>query len=130
MFDFSNPTVSQDQTLALQSQLLSFMREALVHDKGYIVFSIKDLSSFEFTYYYSDGHNVDVLYEESREETVDRILYTIDCECLKSIRGDSEKVGHILRYLFNYIVGGISAGVLTDKYGVKDHSLIFKPDEP
>ena len=126
MFESKNPQLGQDQTLALQSQLMEYIRDALVYDKGYMVFSIKDLSTFEFTNYYSDGNNIDVMYEETRDETIERILYVIDCADLTYARGNGELISDILKYLFNYVVGIISANLLHEKYNIKDFSHIFE----
>lgn len=130
MFNISDPSVSQDQTLALQSQVLSYVREALNYDKGCLVFSIKDLSAFEFEIYYSDGNNVDARYEETREETIRRILFTLNCKELKSVKGDINAINDLIRYLFNYIVGVISLHVMNEKYSVADHSGDFKWESP
>ncbi len=126
MFDFSGTEMKQDQTLALQSKILEFIREALIYDKGYVVFEIKNLDAFEFNVYYSDGSKIDAQYDETRDETIDRILYTIDCAGLNKHKGDTRKIDDIIRYLYNYIVGLISASNLHKKCGIRDVSYIFK----
>ena len=121
----SNTKVTQDQSLELQSKIIAYVREALVYDNGYLVFEVKDLSSFEFDFYYSSGSEIKVLYEETRDESLDRILFVINCKDFhKTTNNDDLNV--IMVYLYNYVVGFISANILYDKYKVKDYSHIFK----
>ena len=126
MFDFSTKVLTQDQMLVLQSKILDFVREALVYDKGYVVFEITNLGVFEFNIYYSDGSTIDAQYEETRTETIDRILYTIDCKELNKYKNDTMIINDIIRYLYNYIVGMISSNILEETHHIKNFSFIFK----
>ena len=102
---------------------MGYVREALIYDKGYLVFEVKDLSSFEFDFYYSSGTEIKVNYDETKDETRNRILYTINCNDLRTKKVD---IDLLMKYLYNYIVGFISANILFEKYGVKDYSYMFK----
>jgi len=126
MFDFSTKVITQDQTLLLQSKILDFVREALVYDKGYVVLEIANLGIFEFNIYYSDGSTVDVHYDETRFETIDRILYTINCKELKKYKSDKLIIGEIIGYLYNYVVGMISSSILEETHHIRNFSFIFK----
>ena len=126
MFDFSTKVLTQDQMLVLQSKILDFVREALVYDKGYVVFEITNLGVFEFNIYYSDGSKIDAQYEETRTETIDRILYTIDCKELSKYKNDTMIINDIIRYLYNYVVGMISSNILEETHHIKNFSFIFK----
>ena len=126
MFDFSTKVLTQDQMLVLQSKILDFVREALVYDKGYVVFEITNLGVFEFNIYYSDGSTIDAQYEETRTETIDRILYTIDCKELNKYKNDTMIINDIIRYLYNYVVGMISSNILEETHHIKNFSFIFK----
>ena len=126
MFDFSTKVLTQDQMLVLQSKILDFVREALVYDKGYVVFEITNLGVFEFNIYYSDGSTIDAQYEETRIETIDRILYTIDCKELSKYKNDTMIINDIIRYLYNYVVGMISSNILEETHHIKNFSFIFK----
>jgi len=118
--------ISQDQRLELQAKLISFVKETLIYDEGYVVFEVKDLGSFEFDFYYSSGSEIKVSYEETRDETTNRILFTLDCAALHRNKKARDNLNHIINYLYNYIVGFISANILYEKYGVKDFSYLFK----
>ena len=126
MFDFSTKVLTQDQMLVLQSKILDFVREALVYDKGYVVFEITNLGVFEFNIYYSDGSTIDAQYEETRTDTIDRILYTIDCKELNKYKNDTMIINDIIRYLYNYVVGMISSNILEETHHIKNFSFIFK----
>ena len=129
MFNMSDSSISQDQSLALQSAIIAFVRDARVYKIGYEVFEVKDLSTFEFCHYYSDGKNLDVTPDETRNETIDRILFTIDCAELWRIKDDSELVNYTMKYLFNYCIGIISANVLYEKHGISDKTVIFRGED-
>ncbi len=118
--------ISQDQRLELQSKLIGFVREALIYDTGYIIFEVKDLNSFDFDFYYSSGSEIKVSYEETRDETLNRILFTLDCASLHENKKARDNLNKIINYLYNYVVGFISANILYEKYGVKDFSYLFK----
>jgi len=62
MLDFGDSAITQDQTMSLQSKIIDFVREALVYNKGYVVFEVVDLDAFEFNFYYSDGSTVEAHY--------------------------------------------------------------------
>ncbi len=127
LFVSTNDTkISRDQRLELQSKIMGFVREALVYDKGYVVFEVKDLSSFDFDFYYSSGSEINVNYEETKDETKNRILYTLDCSELHGNNKANDSIDLLMQYLYNYIVGFISANILFEKYGIKDHSMKFK----
>ena len=126
MFDITESSLSQDQSLAIQSKVLEYIREALVYDKGYVILSVVDIGQLEFDIFYSNGNDINAVYEETREETIDRILYTIDCADLRRIRGDSGNVNHVIRYIYNFVVGAIGLNVLYEKYGVVDCSARFR----
>lgn len=125
LFELTDKNVTRDQSLALQSKILDYFRNALTLNKGYMVFEVVDASTFEFDFYYSSGSEIRATYEETREETVARIVYTIDCAELRSIENIDEYLSDIMRYIFNFIVGFISAGILWEQHGVKDHSAMF-----
>lgn len=124
-----NSKVSQDQSLALQGKIIEYVREALIYDTGYLILEIRDLGSFDFNFYYSSGSEIEAKYDETRDETIDRILYTLSCSEFKEKCESGAKLSVIMQYLYNYIVGFISANVLCEKYGIKDHSTIFKKEE-
>lgn len=105
---------------------MSFVREALVYDKGYVVFEVKDLDSFDFDFYYSSGTEINVNYGETKDETKNRILYALSCEEFHNNKYTNENIDSIMQYMYNYIVGFISANILFEKCGVKDHSYRFK----
>jgi len=129
MFDFSTKVITQDQTLVLQSKILDFIREALVYDKGYVVFEVANLGVFEFNIYYSDGSTVDAHYDETRTETIDRILYTIDCKELKKYKSNNIIINEIIKYLYNYVIGMISSNILEETHHIKNFSFIFKKNK-
>lgn len=126
MFDIGNSSISQDQTLALQSQVLAYVREALTYDKGYCVLAVKDLGSFEFEYYYSDGSNIEARPDETRLETIDRILITLSCSELKNIKNGTANINDVIRFVYNYIVGILSSNFLAEKYKILDHSNLIR----
>lgn len=126
MLDFSDTNITQDQALVLQSKIIEYIREALVYNKGYVIFELVDLSAFEFNFYYSDGSSVKAQYDETRSETIDRILFTIDCKELKRREFTGDRINDIIKYLYSYIVGIIGTKILYEKHGIKDVSLIFK----
>ena len=126
MFNMAEPSISQDQSLALQSQVLAFVREALIYDKDFVVFAVKELGTFEFEFYHTDGKRINALYEETREETIDRILFTIDCSQLCKIKGDTNAINDIMKYLYNYVVGVLSVYTMHDRFDIVDRSNMFR----
>ena len=126
MFDTGDPSLSEDQALALQSAILAYMREALTYDRGFMVFAVKNLDLFEFEFYYSNGSTVDVKYEETRQETVERILYTLDCSELNHENNKDINKDDVIKCIYNYVVGILSVNVLSVKFDIMDHSGIFK----
>jgi len=126
MLDFRDTAITQDQTLVLQSKIIEFVREALVYNKGYVIFEVVDLSAFEFNFYYSDGSTVKAQYEETRSETIDRILFTLDCTELKRREYSGDRINDIIRYLYNYMFGALGVRILNEKHGIKDASHVFK----
>lgn len=127
MFDVKKELkISRDQSLGLRAKLIEYMREALANKKGWVIFEVKDLDTFEFDFYYSSNGEIVVRYEEPKEATLDRILYTINCQELTSISNIDDTIDDMLQHLYNYIIGFISANILHDKYGLGDHSLTFK----
>lgn len=128
MLDFSDTAITQDQTMALQSKIIEFVREALIYNKGYVIFEVLDLDDFTFNFYYSEGSSIAAKYDETREETIERILFTIDCKELKRREYTGERINNIIRYLYNYVVGQVSANIMYEKYGIRDVSLIFKDE--
>ena len=120
MFDMTESSISQDQSLVLQSQVLAYVREALVYDKGYVVFAVKDRSTFEFEIYHTDGNSIAAQYEETREETIDRILFTISCADFCKYKNDSKALNVCMKYLYNYFLGALNYVELVDTYGISD----------
>lgn len=118
--------ITQDQSLALKSKIIDYVRNALIYNRGYLVFEVKDLSSFEFDFYYSSGVEIEARYEETREETINRIIYTLECKQLREANVSADYLDKIMLYLYNYIVGFISSNVLYEKYNVEDKSWIFR----
>lgn len=128
MFDMTESSISQDQSLVLQSQVLAYVREALVYDKGYVVFAVKDRDTFEFEIYHTDGNSIAAIYEETRDETIDRILFTIDCKEFCKFKNDTKTLNVCMKYLYNYFVGALNYIELQTKYGIKDETDIFRDD--
>lgn len=93
------------------------------------MFEVANLGVFEFNIYYSDGFKIDAHYDETRTETIDRILYTIDCKELKKYKSNNIIINKIIRYLYNYVIGMISSNILEETHHIKDFSFIFKENK-
>ncbi len=130
MFDMTESSISQDQSLVLQSQVLAYVREALVYDKGYVVFAVKDRSTFEFEIYHTDGNSIAAQYEETRDETIDRILFTIDCKVFCKLKKDAKALNVCMKYLYNYFLGALNYLDLQEKFGISDETDIFRNEYP
>ncbi len=130
MFDISHPSISQDQSLALQSEILDFIRSAIGVDKGYEVLEIADLETFEFCHYYSDGSKIDARPDETRDETIDRVLFTIDCAQLKKIKDDREELNHVMSLIYDYAVGAISSWLLRENFNIEDYTNVLRENTP
>ncbi len=126
MFDMTESSISQDQSLVLQSQVLAYVREVLVYDKGYVVFAVKDRDTFEFEIYHTDGNSIAAIYEETRDETIDRILFTIDCKEFCKLKNDTKALNVCMKYLYNYFIGVLSYLALQTNYDIKDETDIFR----
>ena len=122
----SDDRITQDQRLALQSKLIEYMREALAQEKGWVVFEVEDLETFEFDFYYSSSGEIKSRIEEPKQQTLDRILFTINCVELNALGDVDEDLDSMLKHLYNYIIGFISVNKLYEKYGISDHSSVFK----
>ncbi len=126
VFDISYPSISQDQSLALQSEILDFVRSAILVDKGFQVLEVVDMDTFEFCNYYSDGSKIDARPDETRDETIDRIIYTIDCANLRKIKDRPGALKEVMGSLYAYIAGALAAAEMEKNYGVYDKTLIFR----
>ena len=139
MFSGSIIGLTQDQALALSSQVTAYVREALVHDKGYFVFAFKDtedfpdimenFEKFDFIWYLTDGEKLEFDYGESRNEAIDRILFVVDCEKFHKYADDTESVKFILPHLMTAVIGRVSALYLLHKKDIKDMRFVFKGEE-
>lgn len=139
MFDGSIIGLTQDQSLALTSQVTAYIREALVPDKGYFVFAFKDaedfpnivdnFEKFDFNWYLTDGEKLEFDYGECRDEAIDRILFVMDCKKFHKYSDDVESVKYILPHLMTAIIGRISALYLLHSKGLKDMRFVFKGDD-
>jgi len=130
MFDLTASGITQDQSFVLQSQVISYVREALIYDKGYVVFAVKDMDAFEFEFYHTDGDSVNALYEETRNETVDRVMFNIDCKVFCKLKTDDKALTDVMRYLYNYFVGQLSATALFDRFKIANQvEILRRPDE-
>ena len=129
LFTMTSDKVSQDQSLELQSKIISYVREALSCNKGYLIFEVKNLETFEFDFYYSSGSEIVPRYDETREETISRILYTIDCAEFYDKHVSTESLNKIMSNLYNYVVGFLCSNVLYERYGIKDYSHLFKVEK-
>lgn len=127
MFDVGDNSLTENQSLSLQSKVIEFVRDALVYDRGYMVFSVRDTEAFEFKSFYSDGTQIDAEYSETRQETIDRILFTINCKDFYEKRGTID-VNLVIRHIYHYVVGVLSLNVLYDSFEIKDASSIFRSD--
>ena len=122
----SDDKITQDQRLALQSKLIEYMREALIQKKGWVIFEVEDTETFEFNFYYSSSGEIVSRIEEPKVETLDRILFTINCVELHCIKDIDDKIDVMLKHLYNYIIGFISVNKLHEQYGLSDFSMTFK----
>ena len=129
MFDLNASGISQDQSFVLQSQVISYVRETLVYDKGYVVFAVKDLDAFEFEFYHTDGHRINALYEETRDETIERIMFVIDCKMFCKLKTDDKALTDVMKYLYNYFVGQISAQSLFDRFKISNEIDILGKEQ-
>jgi len=128
LLDGANDKISQHQRLELQSKIISYINEAMSYDNGYLVFECKDLGEFDFDYYYSSGSEIMPRYDETREESIARILFTINCREFNNVSDLNTYLNKIMVYIYNYVVGFISGNVLFERYKIRDHSFIFKQD--
>ncbi len=117
--------LSGDQSLTLRAKVIEYVREALAYDKGYVVLEVQDLDSFEFGFYHTFGDYVKPRYDETRNEIINRIIYTIKCDEMTKYKNDMEHVNQIIEFLYNYCAGYLSANQLFEEYKIKDYSLVF-----
>ena len=124
---FSDPSRATTQTdrLELQSKIIGYIKDALIYDKGYMILELSDSYNGIIDYYYSSGKEIKSRYEETREETVERIVYVINCEQLKGKEFSDSSLNNIMNYLYAYVTGYIAANELTGSFGITDHSYVF-----
>lgn len=118
-------STSQTDRLELQSKIIGYIRDALIYDKGYMILELSDSDDGIVDYYYSSGKEIKSRYEETREETVDRIIYTINCEQLKSKTFADIALNKLIDYLYLYVAGYIALNNLTNNLGIIDYSYVF-----
>lgn len=113
--------IMQQQSLHIQSKLIAFVQETLVYDSGYVVLEIKDEETFELDFYYSTQEMIP-RYDETRDETIERILFTLECGVLNS----NSNIPEIISSLYYIVVGKLYSRIIDDKFSIIDRTEIFQ----
>ena len=113
--------IRQEQRDYVYDVVSKYFEEALIYDKGYFVLSEADGSKYGLEYYFSSSGEIRVNYEESRDETIGRIIYVLDCEHMfrHKVHFKSNMVT-MAKLLADYIVGMMSIEDLQEELDVRN----------
>lgn len=101
------------------------LREALLYDKGYIIFSVNDPSLLSVDYYYSHVGELRVDYGESIDETKEKICFVLECKTVRENVNYENKFDIIKYCMINHIKGMACYCILNEKLHVSDFVTMF-----
>lgn len=113
--------IRQEQRQYIYDTVSKYFDEAFIYDKGYFVLSESDGVKYGLEYYFSSSGEIRVNYEESRDETVGRIIYVLDCEHMFRHKVHfKSNLFTIKKLLGDYIIGMMSIEDLQEELDVRN----------
>lgn len=123
---YTSMAIYSDYTIkALTAMCKQYFTDAVYNDRGQMVMYCKDSELAEFDYFLSTHYEVTpvILPEESRDETLERIVYVIDCE--EFVRLDKGILSDMAEEMVYYLLGILSSYSLHENYRIHDKSIEF-----
>ena len=116
---------SEAQLSVLDKVIEEGLKEAVIYDKGYIIFNINDPSLLSIDYYYSNTGELRVDYGESIEETKEKIAFVIECKTIRENVNYENKFDIVKYCMINHLKGMACYCILNEKLHIDDLVMSF-----